>query len=586
MEDRTITATIELLKAGCLPGDTVPVKISVQHIRRIKSMHGVIVTLYRQGRIDSSPASALSREQLSKEEAKRLEKEEYYPKSKTGLGGLSLSAAGSCSVFRKDLSQNFTPLIIDPATLTATLTTSVRLPEDAFPTIKGVPGEMITFKYQLEVIVDLGGKLASQLQGTKVPGTRVTTPGAPVGMTGSPYEGGAASLPSWGTSIIDTDRLRRQKGVIYVTFEVIVGTMDTTRSRGKGHYVKPLPPLIQTQSLPDPIPSYNGSGNPAEKGGPWPGNDYATGIGDVPPSGHGISPQDYAAPIPYQPPPPPITPPQQYPYWNPPSNPVQHQHQAAAPQYVPPPALQDESNLSEKERIRRAEQRLLPSQPPSGPAAPSPLQEPVAVTGSPSRFLNGENIYDAEDDVDAGHHQQLRLPTTPSHQIHPQMGSLPPPISDLTPDELPSAPTLEELSQLPLAATEDKQELERRRLLAEASAPPEFLPEDAEASSSSAPPPQLHMSTMYEPSAPVFLEEEERVGVGEEDESYAYGANYTYSSVTSRHQGRLSSHSHGHIHGQHGHAHSTAADGSASGGDVTPVRDRDHEPEPLPKYER
>jgi len=36
--ERTITATIELLRGGSLPGDLVPVKITVQHIRRIKSM--------------------------------------------------------------------------------------------------------------------------------------------------------------------------------------------------------------------------------------------------------------------------------------------------------------------------------------------------------------------------------------------------------------------------------------------------------------------------------------------------------------------------------------------------------------------
>ncbi|RAL63135.1 hypothetical protein DID88_004217 [Monilinia fructigena] len=85
-------------------------------------------------------------------EAERLKHEEYYPKSKTGLGGLSLSSAGSTSVFRKDLSQTFAPLIVDPTTLTAQVTASVRVPEDCFPTICGVPGQMVNFKYQVEVI--------------------------------------------------------------------------------------------------------------------------------------------------------------------------------------------------------------------------------------------------------------------------------------------------------------------------------------------------------------------------------------------------------------------------------------------------
>ncbi len=165
-EDRTITATIELLKGGCLPGDVVPIKVSVQHIKRIKSLHGVIVTLYRQGRIDSSPPISLFKD-LSKEDAKRLEKEEVLSKVQDGARWPFLTSAGPCSVFRKDLSQAFSPLLIDPATMSASINTSVRVPPEAFPTIKGVPGEMISFKYQIEVIVDLGGSLQANCKGGK-----------------------------------------------------------------------------------------------------------------------------------------------------------------------------------------------------------------------------------------------------------------------------------------------------------------------------------------------------------------------------------------------------------------------------------
>lgn len=138
-DEREITATVELLKGGCLPGDLIPVRIRVEHNRYMKSLHGIIVTLYRQGRVDYAPPIS-SFTGLSEEDAKRLERDEYYPRSKTGLGGLSLSSAGSCSVFRKDLSQAVAPLIIDPSTLTANITTAVRVPEDAFPSIRNVPG--------------------------------------------------------------------------------------------------------------------------------------------------------------------------------------------------------------------------------------------------------------------------------------------------------------------------------------------------------------------------------------------------------------------------------------------------------------
>ncbi|KAK3328999.1 hypothetical protein B0H66DRAFT_9799 [Apodospora peruviana] len=502
VEDRTITATIELLKGGCLAGDVVPVKVSVQHIKRIKSMHGVIVTLYRQGRIDSSPWINLSRE-MSKEELKKLEKEEYYPKSKTGLGGLSLSSAGTCSVFRKDLSQAFTPLIIDPATLSASVTTSVRIPEDAFPTIKGVPGEMITFKYQIEVIVDLGGKLANQIQRGKAAATPIS--GGPVGVMTNPYEGGAASLASWGTSIIDTDRLRREKGVISVGFEVIVGTMDSNRLRGRSQLK--LVPSIPTH--PEP-PLFNN-----ENGG-W----------EDPLDESGYMPAGYTHQHDYAPYPPPQ---QQPPFWN---SVASQPPPVSAPHYVPPPDVPEESNISEKERIRRAEERLLPSQP-SGPSAS------IAGPANQPPLPNGDSTDDAR-----------HAPTAPPLDLAPLPGNL-----QL---EAPSAPTMEDLSPVEPEAVspiEDKQELERRRLLTEASAPPEF-PEDYDdggvgSSSATAGAAAVVVEpplspTAFEPSAPVLMDDDEA----------DYGTHYTYAAVS----GGLPSP----IAGVHG----------------------PHVAEPLPKYER
>ncbi|KAK4156945.1 hypothetical protein C8A00DRAFT_12146 [Chaetomidium leptoderma] len=473
VKERTITATVEPLKGGCLRGDMVPIKISVQHIRRIKSMHGVIVTLYRLGRIDSSPP--LLAKELPQADARQPEKEEFYPRSKTGLGGLSLSSAGSCSVFRKDLSQAFAPLIIDPVTLTASLTASVRVPEDVFPTIKGTPYEMISFKYHVEVIVDLGGKLSNQIHGTKPSSTRMSPVAGPLGVTGSPYDGGATSSTSWGTSIIDTDRLRRQKGVICVVFEVVVGTADSNRLRGK----EPMKPEASVYTVPvRETELYDGSRGEKQ---PWP----AAPDDDT---------QDYAPS------------PQPYPHWDaaPPQSPP-------APHHIPPPDIPDESSLTEKGRIRRAEQQLLPSQPPEAPA-----------TGpSNVHLLNGENIYDADD--------QIPDPAAgPSHNL----GTPDPSQQDLL--GAPSAPTLDDLSPGPRTnPTEDKQELERRRLLAEASAPPEF-PEDydnggsssaaaaAAGAAPSAPPagPSSPPIDDCSPSAPVLEDEE------------AYGPHYAYGAAT------------------------------------------------------
>ncbi|KAL2184173.1 hypothetical protein L209DRAFT_486618 [Thermothelomyces heterothallicus CBS 203.75] len=504
VKERTITATIELPKGGCLRGDVVPIKIFVQHIRRITSLHGVIITLYRLGRIDSSPPS-LSKD-LPEGKARRLEKEDYYPRSKTGLGGLSLTSAGSCSVFRKDLSQAFAPLIIDPDTLTASLTASVRVPEDVFPTIKGAPYDMISFKYHVEVIVDLGGKLASQLHAIKGSGTRMSPVAGPLGVGGNPYEGTHAAMTTWGTNIIDTDRLRRQKGVICVVFEVVVGTADSSRLRAKAP-MKPAPSVhsvsVQEAEVHD-RDTHGKQPSPADAGLD----------SSYPPEGRA---QDYV-PSPHGPPH------QPYPYWDA----VSPQPPPVTP-YIPPPDIPDEASLTEKERIRLAEQRLLPSQPPEAPVASS----------STSHFVHGENIYDADD--------QFSTPMEgPSHASHATT------TPNLTQQHLfgaPSAPTLEDLSPGPEAhATEDKQELERRRLLAEASAPPEF-PEDYEIGGSSggggAAATSSAAATAAGPSAPSAPDLQPSAPILEDEDSY--GPHYAYGSAAAAAAETAPALIHGHV---------------------------------------
>lgn len=454
--DKTITTTLELLKGGCLPGDTIPIRVNIQHTKSIRSLHGVIVTLYRQGRVDSAPPVSLFKN-LSKEEMRRLEKEEYYPKSKTGLGGLSLTSAGSCSVFRKDLSQSISPLFIDPVTHATSITTSVRVPENAFPSIRGVPGEMISFKYRLEILVDLGGKLSSAIQIGQNP--RLAAGGGGLSTTADM----PAGVASYDGSLINTDALKREKGVIFDSFEVVVGTTDSSR-RGKS-----------VRQGPTTHTHYYDGTNYTENGqwsGGWNEDSYGTG-------------DDYAQGFP----PFPTDPVAQYPFWN---RPYQDSaSNAVAPQYIPLPEIPDESGLSEKERIRRAEQRLLPSRP-DVPPPPPPISDDAGEGPS-----------------------SVAAPTAPA--------ASPPPIDESS-GEAPSAPTLDDLSagsSVPNAGpTDDKQELERRRLLAEASAPPEFPEDDAGAGSSAAAGPSVPpILPEVEPSAPILTEEDE------------YGHQFSYNDV-------------------------------------------------------
>lgn len=466
VDEKTITATIELLRGGAVAGDTASVKVAVQHIKRLKSMHGVIVTLYRQGRIDTAPPALLFTDMMSKDDARRLQKEDYYPRSRTGLGGLSLSSATSLSVFRKDLSQTIAPLIIDPATLETTVTASVKVPEDAFPTIKNVPGEMVSFKYHVEVVVDLGGRLSSHLSS----GTQSRSGGFSQGGS-APSDSG--NYMSRGSNVLPTDRLRREKGVISVNFELVMGTEDSMRGRARSNTLRTY--LVhETAVSPDDIVSpWSEDGNGAEDGfGYW--SPPTPTRGGQPPGPLG----------------------RQLTNGTPHHHPPQLGEEEEAPAYVPPPQIRDESDLTEKERALRHEQRLLPSQPPQAPEAGPSAGAPT--TAEAAALESEPNIYDAEDPT----------PSAPGPVALARGESTSPETHD---EHAPSAPTLDDLAG-PNGQGEDKLELERRRLLNEASAPPEF-PDDYEAGPSrpSAPP-----AGELEPSAPTLSDEDD------------YGRHYSY----------------------------------------------------------
>lgn len=439
VDDKTIVATIELVKGGCLPGDTVSVRVTVQHIKRIKSMTGIVVTLFRQGRIDTAPPAYKFEDVLGKSNTSRNQKEDAYPKSRLGLAGLSLSSTSSTSVFRKDLDQNTAPLIIDPSTMQASITVSVKIPDDSFPTIRGVPGDMVSFKYQVEVIVDLGGRLSNLLQGPQTPARF----GAFNKSNTDPNNN--AFGPRRGINIADTSQLRSGKGVVTVSMETVVGSVDSSKAQKQraspSRTIKITDDDEDVAILPDSAPP-------------------AAAIHSTDPNGQSLGtyhPQTpgeqsyYSTPPPFQASASQPSTPQQY---VPPhagtsnSSALANSYPAeATPSYVPPPQLPDQNNMTDKQLIQQAEMRLLPSQPPAMPGSSS---APDTIPLAPS--VPDDDIYDAGPVSQGSNSQHI-------------------------PDEGPSAPTGDDISIATI--TDDKQELERRRLMNEASSPPE-IPSDVE----------------------------------------------------------------------------------------------------------
>lgn len=530
VKGKTITATIDVLKGGFLRGDQIPIKVTVNHTKHVRSLKGIIVTLYRQARVDMHPALPV----VPNSKGDKKKTEDYYPKSRTGLGGLSLSSAGSSHLFRKDLSQSFAPLFVDPRTLTAEVKCTVRVPDEAFPTISNVPGAMISFKYYIEVVVDIQGKLTG-LDRIVTNAGLVNVPSGAGGAAGISCDDGSNNMFStWGGNFVDTDQIRREKGVISSLFEVIIGTKDSERN-GKRKQ-------MQASQDPDGVYEIPVTGNVDANAT----EEYDQGYYDYDENGqyydYNYDPSYYEVPG-YE----------------------DHNHRAQPSYHAPPHPAEEEQRLSEKERLRRAEARLLPSQPPdvsesssalagsalhgipasapvlpeeddsdppyfaAGPAStstqshppppflatPSPLQSTRTDTAPPTqrnatghdsirRATNGSSTT-----INASHHTASAPPPTTSTESE-QSKPLPPlpPQSPHTasgpaPDYFPS-------SSSHVQPTDDKQEMQRRRLEMERSAPPGDQDEEGESSQQpSAPPMPQHPSLHLSPSAPTLDDDDE-----------------------------------------------------------------------------
>ena len=495
---KIIRATIELLKSGGLQGDHVPLRITVNHIKHVKSLHGVIVTMYRQARVDTHPALPLG----PMKEGEKEKYEDYYPKSLTGLGGLSLSTAGSSQNFRKDLSQSFTPLIIDPTTLTADVKATVRIPDDTFPTISCVPGSMISFKYYIEVVLDLQGKLAGQDRFLPSIGL-LNQPTNLQGATGA-GQGNRDSLPAaWTDDIVDTEPIRRDKSVVSCTFEITVGTKDSERRKGKYKIEATLNPALQEPAgFHDVLHDFAPPGDSQEPydGEQWAANYYGEDRGYV-------QHQDF--------------------FWDHYRYQQSHDNQQGYdnPHYQPydptpqqqqfpiPSLAEQEAQLPEKERLWRAEERLLPSQPP-GPCGEEPGANQSSTDAPSAPPLSNEFLrWSPENRMGIGGFQnqtqsgtETRVDDPASIEPVPRYSSLMSASDMASIAGYPSQP--QESSGAHLPPTDDKQELQRRRLQMEASSPDD-IPEPEVSSAATV----LRMPLDDHPTAPV-IEDGAEDGVG------------------------------------------------------------------------
>jgi hypothetical protein len=336
-------------------------------------------------------------------------------------------------------------------------------------------------------------------------------------------------------NFVDTDQIRREKGVISSLFEVIIGTKDSDRN-GKRKQTR-VPNVAELV--------HNISNEP--NGEPIVAEGYDQEYYDYDENG-----QYYDYDYNYDPA-----------YYQVPGY-EQHGQRGESSYDAPPQAPDGDQGLSEKERMRRAEARLLPSQPPdvSGqstslltnnqqrvpPSAPilpedDDLNPPYAAAGSssipvhpppPFRTTSSPSMYTHTNVQPPLHRRATGQPdddnrtaftgsSTTINAMHSPVGTTSPnsrsseyskPLPPLPPQSLPSAPApapdYESSSSSHVQPTDDKQEMQRRRLELEQSAPPEERDEEHESSRQpSAPPTSSRHNPVLVPSAPTLDDDDE-----------------------------------------------------------------------------
>lgn len=225
----TIKVALEIPQRGYIRGESIPVKISINHLKKVQDLNGIIVTFVRVCRLDN------------------------------GTDGFLES-------FRKDLQQGVLPLYVDPVNLQSEINTSVRIPPDAFPTIVGCP--LVSFQYFIEVLVNLSGKSVDVHSSNNHTNAPNLLDSSGDNLSGTPTEIDKFHLNtnSGRSAFINTDRFKRSKKFVQLTTEIIVGThrleripdnISSRSRRSSSHSVQI--PLGQQQSN-----STVGSNSPAE----------------------------------------------------------------------------------------------------------------------------------------------------------------------------------------------------------------------------------------------------------------------------------------------------------------------------------
>ncbi|CUM51692.1 pH-response regulator protein palF/RIM8 [Debaryomyces fabryi] len=190
---QVIKVALEIPERGFLRGELIPIKLNINHTRKIQDLNGIIVTFVRVCRLSNGHENMVES-------------------------------------FRKDLQQLVVPLYVDPNTFQSEINTNLRVPADAFPTISGCP--LVSFQYFIEVLINLSGK-SLVLDSSNHHKPSISTDEANHSLLENPssdlkykfnFNSNASMNHNERSGFINTDKYKRMKKFLLLTTEVIIGT--------------------------------------------------------------------------------------------------------------------------------------------------------------------------------------------------------------------------------------------------------------------------------------------------------------------------------------------------------------------------
>ncbi|KAM3163388.1 Rim8p [Lachancea thermotolerans] len=202
---KTVTINVDLPSSGYVIGEVIPVKLNLCHYREYSHSTGLIATLVRICRV----------------------------------GGASKE--NPMETYRKDICQTVSPIYVNPDTFECSVTVYLKIPLDAFPTLR-LPDRKFSFQYYVEVLVNLSRKNIAFTESNRVVDTTTNShvsasPGKTIeetftllqrkirsGSETEPFKNNDRESMIFFKDLINVDKLKRLRNVTGMSIEVIVGT--------------------------------------------------------------------------------------------------------------------------------------------------------------------------------------------------------------------------------------------------------------------------------------------------------------------------------------------------------------------------